>query len=449
MNLSLEHIEQLAPKPSTFKAGNKLSSSAHWQLRAKSERSIWGEIKGSGSKPYHVQIDTVNFASKCSCPSRQFPCKHAIAILLLYAKEADSFQAIEEPKLVSDWLDKRQSRAKKIEQEEKELTEEELQKKQDGKAKRDGARTKFVDSGVEELSLWLKDMIRLGILNLPAKDASFFEQVASRMVDAKAPGLAGWVKGFNKLNYTDASKWQEQALELIAKLYLLLQAYEQSQQLDSATQLTIKSLLGWTFKTKDLASDENTKTQKDHWLVLGSTTEVMDETLTTHRTWLHGLKSNQSAIILAFETKFSEAALLNLVNGSIVEAELAFYPSINPHRAFVKRQKMLHDQMEDTPIFYSNWLAQHDAKLKYLQTNPWSNNRTYLMRNIRFVEYNGNWVICDEDKHYQTISFSFPVDTLLSFLIFSNNKACNLAVVEKIDGFYPLGIFENDQYTCL
>ena len=45
---------------------------------------IFGDCYGSGSKPYNASVDFSgeNVVFRCSCPSRQFPCKHCIAIML-------------------------------------------------------------------------------------------------------------------------------------------------------------------------------------------------------------------------------------------------------------------------------------------------------------------------------------------------------------------------------
>ena len=50
------------------------------------ETLIFGECKGSGKNPYYTSADFIGEAPvfRCSCPSRQFPCKHALAIMLDY-----------------------------------------------------------------------------------------------------------------------------------------------------------------------------------------------------------------------------------------------------------------------------------------------------------------------------------------------------------------------------
>ena len=52
------------------------------------DAALWGLCQGSGSKPYQTAIDLTEPAFKCSCPSRKFPCKHALGLMLLFAQDA-------------------------------------------------------------------------------------------------------------------------------------------------------------------------------------------------------------------------------------------------------------------------------------------------------------------------------------------------------------------------
>jgi SWIM zinc finger len=48
---------------------------------------VWGLCAGSGKRPYQTVVDLTGPAYKCSCPSRKFPCKHALALLLNWADD--------------------------------------------------------------------------------------------------------------------------------------------------------------------------------------------------------------------------------------------------------------------------------------------------------------------------------------------------------------------------
>ncbi|MFD7889228.1 SWIM zinc finger family protein, partial [Streptomyces albidoflavus] len=63
---------------------------------------MWGLCKGSGSKPYRTVVDTTGPAYQCSCPSRKFPCKHALGLLLLWS-DPDGPVASGESEGAPDW----------------------------------------------------------------------------------------------------------------------------------------------------------------------------------------------------------------------------------------------------------------------------------------------------------------------------------------------------------
>src|SRR5688500_16849871 len=52
---------------------------------------LFGECKGSGAENYQPSADFADPSKpvyRCICPSRQFPCKHSLALLYAYAQGA-------------------------------------------------------------------------------------------------------------------------------------------------------------------------------------------------------------------------------------------------------------------------------------------------------------------------------------------------------------------------
>ena len=85
MELTSESVLALAPDASSVKAAQALLKPGQWPTLGFNENAVWGECKGSGSKPYQVEADLSGPVFKCTCPSRKFPCKHSLALLLLLA----------------------------------------------------------------------------------------------------------------------------------------------------------------------------------------------------------------------------------------------------------------------------------------------------------------------------------------------------------------------------
>ena len=87
MQLTEQFILRQAPNPAAAQNGRKLSQKGSFGALGRTEdrRTYWGECAGSGSKPYRVSVDfslhEEQPTCRCSCPSRQFPCKHALGLM--------------------------------------------------------------------------------------------------------------------------------------------------------------------------------------------------------------------------------------------------------------------------------------------------------------------------------------------------------------------------------
>ena len=95
--LSEDQILALAPDEPSKKAGKDLAGAAKWVSKGGNDTALWGECQGSGSKPYQTQVDLANIAFKCSCPSRKFPCKHGLGLLLYNARQPKDFTVTQMP----------------------------------------------------------------------------------------------------------------------------------------------------------------------------------------------------------------------------------------------------------------------------------------------------------------------------------------------------------------
>src|SRR5574341_2349715 len=101
----------LAPDNASAKAGQALASSHKWTTLGRNERALWGECPGSAKEPYQVQIDLSEPAFKGTCPSRKFPCRHALGLFLLFASQPTVLNEQAAPAWVSEWLVKRDQQA--------------------------------------------------------------------------------------------------------------------------------------------------------------------------------------------------------------------------------------------------------------------------------------------------------------------------------------------------
>src|SRR6202034_3296211 len=95
--LTTAQVLALAPDAASAKAGQGLGNPGKWVSLGRRERSVWGQCQGSGKDPYRTQADLTGPAFHCSCPSRKFPCKHGLGLLLILASNGAKFSEAEPP----------------------------------------------------------------------------------------------------------------------------------------------------------------------------------------------------------------------------------------------------------------------------------------------------------------------------------------------------------------
>lgn len=114
-----EQIALMAPNPNAVANGRKISQKGGFVRLERSEDDTFymGECKGSGKSNYLTSVDFIDPSApvcRCSCPSRQFPCKHGIALLFEIAGQK-SFSLCEIPEDIKKKREKKQNREKKAE----------------------------------------------------------------------------------------------------------------------------------------------------------------------------------------------------------------------------------------------------------------------------------------------------------------------------------------------
>ncbi|MBS1562972.1 MAG: SWIM zinc finger family protein [Bacteroidetes bacterium] len=433
MQLTEEQILAMAPDDSSRKSGKDLSNPSKWVSKGANDLAIWGECQGSGSKPYQTQVDRTNIAFKCSCPSRKFPCKHGIGLLLLHARQGNTFTQAELPQWVSDWLGKRTEREeKKTEKKEKPVDEA-------AKVKRQQAREQSVEGGMQELLLWMKDIIRNGILGMPEKGPAFFENMARRMVDAKAPGLAGMIKTLGNINFYKEG-WQTVFLDQLGRIYLVITGFRNKSLLPEDLQEDLRGQLGFT------QSQEELKTQAgvtDEWLVLGKQVTEEDN-LTIERNWLYGLQSRRPALVLQFSVR-SQGISFSLTPGMSLHAELVFYPSVQPLRAIIKNS-LSTGTMKQLPGL-DGWKQVAEEETLLNAQLPFRTERPFIIQNIKPVFHSDRWWLADAANDMVRLADHYK--PLYSLLSVSGGAMMDMAVLGRESSYEPLGIWTAGHYITL
>lgn len=396
MTFTTEQILALAPDASSAKAGQGLAAPRHWVTLGSEEKAVWGECQGSGKNPYQTQIDLSEPAFKCSCPSRKFPCKHGLGLFLLFANQANQFKQTAPPSWVSDWLASRTKRAEqKAERSAKQA--EEIADPQ-AQAKRAASREAKVAAGLREVELWLRDLVRNGLAAPQIQEHKFWDNPTKRMVDAQAPGIARLLQLAAAHRAFGASGY-ERMLRQLAKVHLLIEGYKRIDSLPAETQADIRTLIGWTQSQDELLKQAGIK---DKWFALGQRV-TEEERLRVQATWLRGAESKRDALILQY-AHATQPLDASCPIGSVVEAELVFFPSAYLLRALVKERGPV---AFDAPQFEMNIAQAMEAYAAALARNPWLERFPIALQNVIPLRHSEQWVVRDAADHVLALASSF------------------------------------------
>ncbi len=387
---SSEKILSLAPDAATARRGKDLGTIRKWRNLEGNAKALWGECKSSGASFYKTQVDLRGPAFKCNCPSRKFPCKHALGILFLYINNSEVFRITEEmPERLVQWMENRKNKSSELGQ----YGTNEMDEKSKRAARSRQKRLEKMAAGFEDLEIWLGDLIRQGLATTEGQAYSFWQNISSRMVDAQIGGVGRRLKSIPLLQRSDA-QWPEQMLAEFTQFYLLAKGCKNLDKLPKLLQTELLTVAGVNIQKKDLLPLQGVV---DEWVVFGIL-EGIDDNLNFRRTWLYGLKEQKSVLILDFS--FGDAGYeSNWSVGQIFQAELVYYPSNYPMRVIVKENLGNVEFVENIDGFQT--LKEFfEGYSKAISKNPWIMDFPCLLEQIRPIIKNGKLSLVDKKKKY-------------------------------------------------
>ncbi|WP_410596537.1 SWIM zinc finger family protein [Amycolatopsis sp. lyj-23] len=415
-----ERVAGLAPDPASEKAGRALAAPARWSGAGASEDAVWGFCQGSGKKPYQTCVELAEPAFRCSCPSRKFPCKHALGLLLLWA--AGRVSPAEAPEWVHTWLAERADRARRAEK----RAEAAGPKDEEAAARRAAERAARVEGGVAELKAWLTDRIGAGFAGFERTGDEELRTVAARMVDAQAPGLAGGLR--RAAGVVGRRDWPETLLAELSQLYLLADAATRLESLPPALAETVRTRLGFSVETARVL--ESGERVADDWLITGAADEENDRLL-TRRTWLRGLATGREALVLSFAPP-GRPLDGSLPPGHRLTAELAFYPGAAPLRALVAERGIPLAAPTTEGGSISEALARFSQAMA---ADPWLERWPVLLSGVTPAEHAGGWCLSEKDgTAMPLVPYAFP----WSLLALSAGRPLTVAGEWSAAGLRPL-----------
>lgn len=332
--LGADQISQLAPDAASLKAGRDQAKPAKWQRSGLREPLLWGEIQGSGKEPYRTAVDLEGPAYQCSCPSRKFPCKHALGLLFVAAE--NPVQPAEPPPWVAEWRAKRVAGSERKPAKEQtpstDSSPDQVAEREAAAAKRAGRRDKLMSEGLSQAKLWVEDLLRQGLAWAQLQPAKYWMDQVARLVDAQLPGAARMVEECAAVA-SSGDGWASRLLAELSRLHLLCRTWPGIERLDPGHAAEVRAALGQPVSQESVLAQDG---MSGTWQVLARVYEERDK-VRTYRHWLWCHETGRVAQV--FEHAAGSQPLdTSLPAGSVFEGELVFYPGVVPRRALIKRR---------------------------------------------------------------------------------------------------------------
>ncbi len=260
-------VDSAAPNSDAAKNGRALVLKGKFlKLHVSDDQTIlFGECQGSGKEPYQCSCDfqlPEAPTHRCSCPSRQFPCKHSLGLMYAYV-QGKKFVPAAVPDDLQAKREKLQARV------EKKAEEADKPKKIDKGALAKKIQTQL--TGIDLLEKLTHDLVRLGIGNMNAKTAGEIEEQAKQLGNAYLPGAQAALHNFTKLFASEDGRFDDvrpggqrerifsEALDQLGRLHTLVKqgrAYLQRRlddpELAPETDSSIAAWLGHAWQLREL-----------------------------------------------------------------------------------------------------------------------------------------------------------------------------------------------------
>lgn len=431
MRWTESQVTEVAPDAASLAAGRKLAVPGPWRETGCNDVLVWGQCQGSGKTPYQVSVDLTGPAYRCSCPSRKFPCKHALALLMLWSAGAMD-ESGQVAAFAEEWATQRADRTTSSAR-----TETTTAPDPAGQAKRRERRLARMDAGVEDFRLWLADLVRAGLAAARAQPYSYWDTAAARLVDAQVPALAERVR--DEASQVHARPdWSPHLLAELGRWWTVTCAWQRREVLDPDEMADLRVAVGWPQSSEEVRDGE---ARPGPWTVLGAHRSD-DGRLQQQRTWLAG-EDGEVVVVLDF-AGYGQALAVPQLSGARLDVAVSRYPGSVPRRALFRDPPAGAEEVTVLPGRTS--LADvHAGAAAGLARTPWRDRHPAALADVRVVGEGDLWHVSDHTGSVPLLPGS-PVWMLLAL---SGGRPVDVFGELESGALRPLSVWLDDRVVGL
>lgn len=420
-------VTEVAPDAASLAAGRKLAVPGPWRETGCNDVLVWGQCQGSGKTPYQVSVDLTGPAYRCSCPSRKFPCKHALALLMLWSEGAMD-ESGQVAAFAEEWASQRAERSTTSAGAETERAPDPA-----ARAKRLEQRLARMDAGVDDFRLWLADLVRAGLAAARAQPYSYWDTAAARLVDAQLPALAERVR--DEASQVHARPdWSQHLLAELGRWWTITCAWQRRELLDPDELADLRVAVGWA-QSSDEVRDADVR--PGPWTVLGAH-RTDDGRLQQQRTWLAG-DDGEVVAVLDF-AGYGQALAVPQLSGARLQVDVSRYPGSVPRRALFRDPPVGAETATALPGRTS--LAEvRAAAAAGLARTPWRDRQPAALADVRIVGEGDRWHVSDATGSVPLL----PGAPVWMMLALGGGRAMDVFGELESGGLRPLSVWLDDR----
>jgi hypothetical protein len=359
---------------------------------------------------------------------------------LIFAENPAQIPVASPPGWVVEWLEKRAKAEEKKATPASPPDEATLARRETEKAKRLASRESKAAAGLEELALWLQDLVRAGLATAAQKPFTFWNQMAQRMVDAQVPALARQLRLAATIP-NSSEDWPERLLRHLARCLLLIEGFRHLDTLPEPLRADVRQALGFAFKEEEVLVVG--VAVADVWHVVGQRTEEEDR-LRVQRSWLVGRQTRRHALILSFA--FAGQPLEpTLVPGTAFQGELAYYPSASPLRALIKARSDHSEDFYEGLSVYADLAQVLDDHADRLAANPWAEYLPLALGDCHACLVGEEWRLVD--RHCQSLPLRVAANDAWRLRALNGGRRVSIFGEWDGHGMTPLAAWFADRYV--
>jgi SWIM zinc finger len=477
-----DQVLLLAPDRGAAAAATTSADPAAWSAAGCDDQAVWGHYIATSAEPYEVAVDLVGPAFRCTCPSRKIPCKHCLALLLLYAEQ----RVVPAKRLpfAQQWMQRRSNHPTTRPRDDAadDTADPTLDPTGDGdetaaaephvtgagtapsgrhadplRDQRRADRAERMRAGLIELDRWLADRVRTGLAAPELADTDTWNRLAARLVDAQCGGLANRVKRVASLVGQHA-RWHEDVLEEMALLHALARGALRTSMLPEDLGDGVHAATGLTTAKDDvLAGVPSTA----WWQVVGQS-RVREDRITVQRTWLLADAGRDAgrdtgrdtgpdtwaphtwAMVLAFGAFGNELVTEHEV-GARVHADVHWYPGATPLRALIGRQYEPPVTTAHAPQAHTIEQAMAAAGWA-IAAEPWLERHPVCVSAVPTPIGNGRWMLADATGAVPIVPGFWRLAEMVAI---SGGAPITVMGEASAEGLLPLTIWSYGQVIAL